>query len=80
MVLGFHRASLQRWFETRCRPGVLEVLLLLFIVQFAALIWLYRVDGDALNATWFDKASLPAPRLAACALTFGLAWLLVSRF
>lgn len=56
----------------------------------ALLIWLHVTDASALDRfghpgsgslwldRWFDKSALPLPRLIACAVVFGLAWMLVS--
>ena len=58
----------------------------------AGLIALHATDGAALAPYlpggdaagwldfWFDKSALPLPRLIACAIIFGTAWLVVTRF
>jgi enterochelin esterase-like enzyme len=40
--------------------------------------WLGAQGGAQLLDSWFDKASLPLPRLIACVIVFGFAWELVS--
>lgn len=91
LTLGFHRDAigerLERLSLRRLPGGVLGPLLL----AFGGLVWLHVTDarivdrfagpgeGARLLDTWFNKSSLPLPRLVATLLVFALAWTVVSR-
>ena len=91
LTLGFYRDALgnriARMSIPRLPGGAIGPLLLIFGV----LVWLHVTDariidrfagageGARLLDAWFDKSSLPLPRLVACLLVFAFAWTLVTR-
>ena len=91
LALGFYRDSLgsrlARISLPRLTGGAFGPLLLAFSV----LVWLHVTnasvidrfagagEGARLLDSWFDKSSIPLPRLLACLLVFAFAWTLVTR-
>lgn len=92
MVLGFKRQTVGRWADESRLAAAGNARLVVMMMLFAAMVWLYRTDGAVLDRfgaslgegdpleAWFDKSSLPPARIAACAITFALGWMLVSRY
>ena len=91
LILGYYRDSLGsllgRVSLRRLPGGALGPLL----ITVGLLVWLHVTDariidrftgageGARLLDSWFDKSSLPLPRLLACLLVFAFAWTLVTR-
>lgn len=91
LLLGYYRDALGnrtgRGLLSRLPGGAAGPLLL----TFGILVWLHITDGRIIDRfagagegarlldQWFDKSSLPLPRLLACLVVFGLAWTVVTQ-
>jgi enterochelin esterase-like enzyme len=92
LLIGFYRDRLGRRIPARRSPRLSSDLLIIPLTAlFAVMIWLHLTNASILSRLtsqdtaellddWFDKSALPPARLAAAAVVFTLAWLLVSRF
>jgi len=90
LLLGYHGESVGRMRKRIPRPPLAGGWLLPTSTAFAALVWLHVTNASVLDHwagagagarlldAWFDKTSLPLPRLAACVVVFGFAWQLVT--
>ncbi len=91
LAMGFYRDAIGRRLSSIPVPQLPGGALGPLALACGVLIWLHVTDarvidgfagsgeGARLLDTWFDKSSLPLPRLIACLLVFALAWTLVTR-
>lgn len=85
LLLGYYRSSLRRAAQHVWMPGFgfaaagFGTLLWLHLTNAGALDrWLGSDGGARLLDSWFDKTTLPLPRLLAAAIVFWFAWQLVT--